>query len=65
MNSYVIHVNNGCRVFGFAEGFVVADPGWYVLMTAENSGALLDLAGPFDEEEDAELCRIRCEEIAA
>lgn len=64
MNSYVIHVNSKCRVFNVAEGFSIAEPGWYVMFTNEQQ-ALLDFAGPFDDEGEAVSAQQRAELIAS
>lgn len=64
MNSYVIRVNHRGRVFNFADGFDVGDPGWYVVFT-NDVAAVVDLAGPFPDEYDAEMAAVRAEEMAS
>lgn len=65
MNSYVYHMN--CPMDRHADGTVMEGSamvtGYYVYYTNDKN-ELFDIAGPFDDELDAELARLRAEEIA-
>lgn len=61
MKSYVYHMRAPLEsnVDGWAGG-TVAMHGYYVYLT--NDGELVDIAGPFDDEYDAEMAARRAEE---
>jgi hypothetical protein len=67
MNSYVYHMKGALDRYEdgtVMEGTCVVTKGWYVYFTDDNN-VLFDIAGPFDDEVDAEDARRRGEEWAA
>lgn len=66
MKAYVYHMSKKALDYcdaGVMPGSVWVDGGYYVFLTS--NGETVDVAGPFDDELDAELMAKRAEELAA